>query len=206
MFSSSFEHDAEDTAAAAAKVVAEADAFIEEYMHKYMEDDSIHERVLRVIASNTRHTRRYAQRDWERAYERLMRDYFDDNPTWGLNVFRRHFRMRKEQLAYGGPADHYDEYLQVYETTGYECLRHFCRGVIEIFGAHYLRRPTVYDYQQLMEMHEQMHGFPGMIGNLDSMHWTCKNCLVAWKGQFTRSDHGVPTIMLEVVASQDFWI
>ncbi|XP_062099504.1 uncharacterized protein LOC133805359 [Humulus lupulus] len=28
----------------------------------------------------------------------------------------------------------------------------------------------------------------------------------AWKGQFTRDDHGRPTIMLEAVASQDLWI
>ncbi|XP_062114317.1 uncharacterized protein LOC133825380 [Humulus lupulus] len=30
--------------------------------------------------------------------------------------------------------------------------------------------------------------------------------IIAWKGQFTRGDHDRPTIMLEVVASQDFWI
>ncbi|XP_057803396.1 uncharacterized protein LOC131018701 [Salvia miltiorrhiza] len=71
------------------------------------------------------------------------------------------------QLAYGGPPDHYDEYLRISETTGYECLRHFCRGVIEVFGGHYLRRPTVDDYQRLMEMHEQRPGFPGMLGSLD---------------------------------------
>ncbi|XP_057775326.1 protein ALP1-like [Salvia miltiorrhiza] len=243
MSSSSSECDVEETAASAA--VAEAEAFMEEYMCQYMEDDSIHQHVLRAIASNTPHTRRYVQRDREGAHERLMRDYFDDNPTWGPNVFRRHFRMRKElftrlvnaleahntwfqqrpdatgkkgftplqkctnairQLAYGGPADHYDEYLRVSDTIGYECLRHFSRGVIEVFGGHYLRRPTVDDYQRLMEMHKQRDGFPGMLGSLDCMHWTWKNSPVAWKGQFTRGDHGVPTIMLEAVAYQDLWI
>ena len=29
---------------------------------------------------------------------------------------------------------------------------------------------------------------------------------LGWKGQFTRGDHGASTIMLEAVASQDFWI
>jgi hypothetical protein len=33
-----------------------------------------------------------------------------------------------------------------------------------------------------------------------------KDCPVAWKGQFTRGDYGVPTIMLEAVASADLWI
>ena len=27
-----------------------------------------------------------------------------------------------------------------------------------------------------------------------------------WKGQYTRGDHGVPTIILETIASHDRWI
>ncbi|CAN1290215.1 hypothetical protein LINPERPRIM_LOCUS20599 [Linum perenne] len=45
-----------------------------------------------------------------------------------------------------------------------------------------------------------------MLGSIDCMHWPWKNCPVAWKGQFTRGDQGIPTIMLEAVASQDLWI
>ncbi|CAN1267940.1 hypothetical protein LINPERPRIM_LOCUS12970 [Linum perenne] len=45
-----------------------------------------------------------------------------------------------------------------------------------------------------------------MLGSIDCMHWPWKNCPVDWKGQFTRGDQGVPTIMLEAVASQDLWI
>ncbi|CAN1297164.1 Protein ALP1-like [Linum perenne] len=45
-----------------------------------------------------------------------------------------------------------------------------------------------------------------MLGSIDCMHWTWKNCPVAWKGQFTRGDQGIPTIMLEAVTSQDLWI
>ncbi|XP_047965971.1 uncharacterized protein LOC125210461 [Salvia hispanica] len=45
------------------------------------------------------------------------------------------------QLAYGGSADMFDEYLQCGETTGNECLKNFCQGVREIFGGHYLRSP-----------------------------------------------------------------
>ena len=39
---------------------------------------------------------------------------------------------------------------------------------------------------------------------LHALGW--KNCPVAWKGQFTRGDQRKPTIMLEAVASIDFWI
>ncbi|XP_057775146.1 uncharacterized protein LOC130994127 [Salvia miltiorrhiza] len=55
-------------------------------------------------------------------------------------------------------------------------------------------------------MHEAKHGFPGMIGSLDCMHWAWKNCPTAWQGAYTRGDQGDPTIILEAVASQDLWI
>nr|XP_043619631.1 uncharacterized protein LOC122591426 [Erigeron canadensis] len=42
--------------------------------------------------------------------------------------------------------------------------------------------------------------------SLDCTHWAWDNCLVAWRGQYTRGDHHRPTIMLEAVASQDCWI
>lgn len=38
------------------------------------------------------------------------------------------------------------------------------------------------------------------------MHWAWRNCPNKWRGQFTRGDHGHPTIMLEAVASQDLWV
>ncbi|XP_073153941.1 uncharacterized protein [Henckelia pumila] len=33
-----------------------------------------------------------------------------------------------------------------------------------------------------------------------------ENCPVAWRAQYTRGDHGYPTIILEAVASSDLWI
>lgn len=103
------------------------------------------------------------------------------------------------QLACGAPADQYDEYLRVAETTAIECLNKYIRGVIEIFSEQYLRRPNATNTQRLLEMHEQRHGCPGMLGSFDCTHWEWKNCPVAWKGQFTRGDYGVPTIV-------DLWI
>ena len=38
------------------------------------------------------------------------------------------------------------------------------------------------------------------------MHWHWQNCSITWKGQYTRDDQGVSTIMLEAVASHDLWI
>ncbi|XP_062098508.1 uncharacterized protein LOC133804360 [Humulus lupulus] len=108
-------------------------------------------------------------------------------------------------LAYGAPADYVDEYVRIGETTAIECLVNFVRGVNDIFGTEYLRRPNAGDIRRLLQIGE-VRGFPGMLGSIDCMHWEWKNCPVAWKGQFTRGDHGRAIIMLEAVASQDLWI
>jgi hypothetical protein len=50
------------------------------------------------------------------------------------------------------------------------------------------------------------HGFPGMLGSIDFMHWEWKNCPVALQGQYRRGDHNKPTIILEAFAIQDLWI
>ncbi|CAK8562180.1 unnamed protein product [Lathyrus sativus] len=108
-------------------------------------------------------------------------------------------------LAYGTSADSVDDYLRIGETTTLKCVDKFTRGVINIFGAQYLRRPNAEDIERLMQMGEA-RGFPGMLGSIDCMHWEWKNCPVALKGQYVRGDHGKPTVMLEAVASQDLWI
>ncbi|CAK8544687.1 unnamed protein product [Lathyrus sativus] len=43
-------------------------------------------------------------------------------------------------LAYGTSADSVDDYLRIGETTTLKCVDKFTRGVINIFGAQYLRR------------------------------------------------------------------
>ncbi|KAG6468061.1 hypothetical protein ZIOFF_072627 [Zingiber officinale] len=45
----------------------------------------------------------------------------------------------------------------------------------------YMRRSNADDVQRLLQMHDERHGFPGMLGSLDCMHWKWKNCPVAWK-------------------------
>ncbi|XP_047979015.1 uncharacterized protein LOC125220930 [Salvia hispanica] len=101
----------------------------------------------------------------------------------------------------------FDEYLHVGDTTGRECLKKFCKLVVEAFGYTYLRRPTANDCQSLMRMHETVHGFPGMLGSIDCMHWQWKNCPMAWRGQFTSGYKGNhPTMILEAVADHRLWI
>nr|XP_043623588.1 uncharacterized protein LOC122595311 [Erigeron canadensis] len=110
------------------------------------------------------------------------------------------------QLAYGKSPDSLDEYLHMGEETARICLEDFCKCVFELYAAEYLRRPALDDIQRLLSKHEELHGFPGMLGSIDCMHWPWKNCPKSWQGQYTRGDKGCPTIMLEAVVSYDLWI
>ncbi|XP_047965025.1 protein ALP1-like [Salvia hispanica] len=110
------------------------------------------------------------------------------------------------QLAYGTTTDMFDEYLHVGDTTGRECLVKFCEGVIDAFSATYLRKPNAEDCQYLMGIHDRVHGFPGMLGSIDCMHWEWKNCPAAWRGQFTsgyKSTH--PIMILEAIVDHCLW-
>ncbi|KAL6579436.1 hypothetical protein OROMI_009652 [Orobanche minor] len=86
------------------------------------------------------------------------------------------------QLAYGVPADYVDEYVQIGESTAIESLKMFVRSIVEVFGDEYLRAPNSDDLKRLLAIGEQ-RGFPGMLGSIDCMHWTWKNCPTAWHGR-----------------------
>ncbi|GJW90740.1 putative RNA-directed DNA polymerase [Tanacetum coccineum] len=70
----------------------------------------------------------------------------------------------------------------------------------------YLRKPDFNGIQKLYTAHNNIHGFPEMLGSIDCMHWEWRNCPKAWHGQFGRGDKKYSTILLEVVASYDLWI
>jgi hypothetical protein len=45
-------------------------------------------------------------------------------------------------LAYGGPADHLDEYIRMGESTTLECVNKFTMTIVEEYGDIYLREPN----------------------------------------------------------------
>ncbi|XP_047966069.1 uncharacterized protein LOC125210574 [Salvia hispanica] len=160
------------------------------------EDEAAAVAAVAAIPREIRH-RRTIPRDHVGAAERFMADYFSADPRYPAEIFRRRFRMSRplfthiattladRQLAYAGPADMFDEYLQMGETTSLNVLRQFCKGIREVFGPEFLRKPTPDECQRLLDMHGAVHSFPGMMGSIDCMHWEWKNCPVAWKDQFT---------------------
>ncbi|GJR77360.1 Toll/interleukin-1 receptor domain-containing protein [Tanacetum coccineum] len=110
------------------------------------------------------------------------------------------------QLAYDTAPDAFDEYLQIAERTSRECLDNFTKCIHVLYVEKLLRKPTTADIKKTYQLHEQKHRLPGMLGSIDCMHWDWRNCPKALHGQFKRRDHKYPTVMLEAVTDQRFWI
>ncbi|XP_021974841.1 uncharacterized protein LOC110869948 [Helianthus annuus] len=110
------------------------------------------------------------------------------------------------QLAYDTSRDMWDEYLKMSKQNFTREFVSFCKGMVKLYSTKYLRRPTKNHIIKFYQAHESKHAFPGMLGSIDCMHWPWRNCPNAWRGQFTRGDHGYPTLILEAVASNDLWV
>ncbi|XP_047331299.1 uncharacterized protein LOC124934845 [Impatiens glandulifera] len=146
--------------------------------------------------------RRIIPRDIEQGHECLYRDYFSENPVYPTDIFRRRFRMNRDVFfriqmevekyepyfvrnqnaaAYGDSADSIDEYVRIGASTALKSLKLFTKTIVEVFGEEYLRSPTPEDLRRLLAQGES-RGFPGMLGSIDCMHWTWKNCPTTWHG------------------------
>jgi hypothetical protein len=107
-------------------------------------------------------------------------------------------------LAYGIPADLIDDHLAMGESTAIKSVKRFVVAIVQVYGATYLRAPNAEDTARLLE-ENAARGFPGMLGSIDCMHWSWKNCPTAWHGQF-KGQKKDSTIILEAVADYETWI
>ena len=176
-------------------------------------------------------------------HNRLMMNYFVENPIYPESYFRRRFRMSIElfkhiaeklvrhdrffqqrrnaagelwhstvqkktaalrMLAYGIPADLVDDHLAMGESQAIMCVKRFAVGIVQVFGEEYLRAPNAQDTARVLEINAT-RGFPGMLGSIDCMHWSWKNCPATWHRQF-QGHKKDSTIILEAVADQETWI
>lgn len=55
----------------------------------------------------------------------------------------------------------------------------YITGVIDLYLKRYLRKPTWSNIQQIVSVHEDVHGFFRMIGSIDCTHLESVNCYVA---------------------------
>nr|GEY92809.1 protein ALP1-like isoform X1 [Tanacetum cinerariifolium] len=152
-------------------------------------------------------------RDRVGAHTRLAAAFFSETPMYNETRFRKTFRMARPLFnqivnAISNHSAYFqNEYMQISERSSRKALDHFCQAVMEIYGAEYLRKPTVTDVEKLYRHHKEKHGFQAMLGSLDCTDWEWFGCSYAFKAQYVRRDHGLnPFILLEAVASQDLWI
>jgi hypothetical protein len=67
------------------------------------------------------------------------------------------------------------EYWRIAENTATQCLQYFVQSVFSIYSDKYLRSPNSNNISRLLEVNAR-HGFQGMLGSIDCMHWKWKNC------------------------------
>ncbi|XP_057774843.1 uncharacterized protein LOC130993823 [Salvia miltiorrhiza] len=101
--------------------------------HAIMEEIKLHKHLLAQIYTQpapeprrVKRPRSYVYRDREDAHLHLMQDYFDDNPTYGLTLFRRRFQMQKELfLRIVEAVQGEDSYFQMtIDAIGQDSLSH----------------------------------------------------------------------------------
>ncbi|XP_071704294.1 uncharacterized protein [Rutidosis leptorrhynchoides] len=142
-------------------------------------------------AQSSRRKRRYIRRDRIEAHNRLMNDYFVQNPKYPPEYFKWRYRMSQSLL------EKIIEGILSYSTRPdapkwftYFQQRPDARGVLGVSTilkvTTAIRQLAYGDSPDLFDKYLQ-------ISDRTSRH-------------FTRGDHGYPKIMLEAVASYDNWI
>ena len=111
-------------------------------------------------------------------------------------------------VGYGCTPSAFMDYFQMGETTARQCLLRLCTILSSHpdFTSIYLRTMSRSDAKKVSQLHKEQHGVSGMIGCLDCMHVSWKNCPVAWQGQTTGKEKK-PTIVLEAFTDYNlfFW-
>ena len=107
-------------------------------------------------------------------------------------------------MAYGIPVDLIDDHLAMGDSTSIECVKRFAVDVVEVFGPEYLRAPNAQHTARLL-VSNNAHEFPCMLGSIDCMHWSWKNCPATWHRRFKGHKEDA-TIILEAVDDQQTWI
>lgn len=124
---------------------------------------------------------------------------------WMQEVFLAFIQLKECMLAYDTHLYELDESFRLSAHTTWESLRGFCIIILHLYKAHYFHRPTCSGIQQFYAHHANLHGFPGMLGILDYMHWRWSICPNAYHGQYTKGNYHYATIILEALATQDLW-
>lgn len=108
-------------------------------------------------------------------------------------------------LAYGVAPHTFCDYFQVSTPMAREIYKQFVFAIPRFFQEEYLRLPTVDDLRKTVELHKRVHGVPGMLGLLDCMLTTWKNCPIGWQQSFKGRYQSFSSIVLEAASDYNLW-
>ncbi|GKC42497.1 serine/threonine-protein kinase STY17-like protein, partial [Tanacetum coccineum] len=160
------------------------------------------------------------------AHERLVANFFSEEPMYDEAKFQKTFRMARPLFnkIVIVVIDHDPFFRNNIDCSGKKgisgllkstsSIRQLAYGVHAEFLDEYMQisertsRTTLDHFcksvMQIYLHHEEKHGFSGMLESFDCTDWEWFGCPYAFKAQYVRRDHGLnPFILLEAVASQE---
>ena len=91
-------------------------------------------------------------------------------------------------LCYGVAAHTFQDYFPMSTTNARVACNKFDIIIAKIYMSKYMRLPTKADLISINQLHKEVHGVAGLIGSLDCMHATWKNCHKALQQSYRGKD------------------
>ncbi|XP_057248858.1 uncharacterized protein LOC130590439 [Beta vulgaris subsp. vulgaris] len=161
-----------------------------------------------------RKKRCYTERKCEEGHERIWNDYFSSNPVHNARQFRRRFRLIKELFLriVNALKNHSDYVTQRFYALGRSSLSPLqkCVDAIRLL-AYGVVGDAVNEYvciggNTAIQCLKKLCKCVIEIFEPEYLRRPTMDDIQPWQGQYTGGHQGVPTRVLEVVASSDLWI
>ncbi|XP_022008315.1 uncharacterized protein LOC110907675 [Helianthus annuus] len=176
--------------------------------------------------TGTSNRRRYIERQREEGHEKLMADYFVEDPKYNEDIFRHRFRMSKRLfLQIVSDVEENDPWFveapDARGRKGFTPLQKVTSAIKQLATGNTPDENDEYLHMAERTSRECLEYFcdtvckiygPEFLRRPTSHDMALlyqaheeKHHLPEYRGQYMRGDHRYPTIMLEAVASQDLW-